>query len=360
MKKYFFIVVLIVFLSPYYVFGASVNSVLISGDDSVYTKTSIPLKIKINISDYGDKGLAAISYKLNFNKYAFQISKIDTSGIWNSELYKDENDNYYIVSSITAGSSNRCSDGLLYCGNYEAVVTFYALDTDTIESDTIKISSVELGLLPTNYDENSISEKDAIVVKGNQEASKTIEINRKGSIKAIYIKPLEPSMTKPKITNETANFQKKKSTSKYLKSDNSYLETLEIEGYKLKFRTMNNDYNLTVKEDVNSLKIKATTMNSKAKYKITGADNLKNNNNEVKIEVTAEDGSKNIYTIKVDYEKEVILPEKKEEPREEKTIDKKYFIIGGAVLGGIILIIIIIKAVLRIRDYKMEKELNKL
>lgn len=360
MKKYYLIVILVLFLYPHYVFAANVNSVSISGDDSVYTKTSIPLKVKINISNYSDKGLAAISYQLNFNKYAFEISKIDSSGVWNSQLYKDDSDNYYIVSSILEGSSNRCSDGLLYCGNYEVTITFYARDTDTIESDEIKISNVELGLLPVNYDVNSISDDDVIVVKGSQTVSKTIEINKKGSIKGIYIPPLEPSVTKPKITKETTNFQKKKSTAKYLKSDNSYLETLEIEGYKLKFRTTTNDYNLTIKEDVNSLKIKAKTMNSKAKYKITGADNLKDNNDEVKIEVTAEDGSKNIYTIKVDYEKEVIPSVKKVESKEEKTIDKKYLIFGGAILGGIILIIVIIKVILRLRDYKMEKELNKL
>lgn len=359
MKKYFLIAILIVFLLPYCALAANVNSISISGDDSVYTTTSIPLKIKIGIDGYGDKGLAAISYQLNFNKYAFDIAKIDSSGVWNSELYKDDSDNYYIVSSILDGSSNRCSDGLLYCGNYEVTVTFYARDTDTIESDEIRISNVELGLLPVNYDSNSISDDDVIVVKGNQTASKTIAISKKGSIK-MYVPTLEPSTTKPKLTQETANFQKKKSTAKYLKSDNSYLETLEIEGYKLKFRTIVNNYNLTIKEGINSLKIKATTMNSKAKYKITGADDLKNNNDEVKIEVTAEDGSKNTYTIKVDYEKEIIPSIRKEKPKEEKTINKKYLIIGGAILGGIILIIIMIKIILRIRDYKMEKELNKL
>lgn len=360
MKKYF-IIILVLFLFPYYAYAATINSISITGDDRVYTKTSIPIKIKINVSDYGDQGLAAVVFRLNFNKYAFEIFKIDTIGIWNSELYKDDSDNYYIASSILEGSLNRCSDGLLYCGNYEVTVTFYVRDTDTIESDEIKISNIELGLLPVNYKEMEISTKDVIVVNSNQTTSKKIEINRKGAVKAMYIKPIEPSNTKPQIKNETANFKKKSSsTGKYLKSDNSYLEKLEIEGYKLKFRAITNEYNLTVKKDVNSLKIAATTMNSKAKSKIIGADNLKANNDEVKIEVTAEDGSKNTYTIKVNYEKELVLPEKKEEPKEEKAIDKKYFIIGGSILGGIVLIIIIIKSIFYIRDYKIGKQLNKL
>ena len=360
MKKWFLVTVLCLFMVPYYVDALTISDVVITGDNTVYTTKSIPLKVAINFNNFDNLGIAVVSYQISFNEYAFGITKIDTNDVWDSKLYKDESSNkYYVVSQITSGASNRCSDGLLYCGNYEATITFYAKDTDTIRDDEIKLSEIELGLLNVEYQSGNITSDDVVLFQDNKTASKIINIEKSGVIKAMNIPPLEVSKTKPKISSETTKIEKNKTTKKYTKSKNNYIEKLEIDGYKLKFKMLTNDYHLTVKEGVNSLKMAVSLISSKAKYKIIGADDLAKNNNEVKIEVTAENGDKNTYTIKVDHEKPVVMPLKNPK-KEEKHFDTKYLIIAGSILGGIIFILFVIKIFFQIRDHKMEKKLDKL
>ena len=144
----------------------------------------------------------------------------------------------------------------------------------------------------------------------------------------------------------------------YIESSNNYIEELEIEGYNLKFREFTTEYELTVDKDVNSLKVNVKLLSDKAKYKVTGNDDLKANDNTIKIEVTAENGEKNIYTIKVNHEKEVV--QEKRIVEEMKWYENTYVKYGAIALGIIIGIIIIVNIILRIKDFKIEKKLNKL
>ena len=354
MKKWFLIFILVII--PCNVLGLSIKNTSITGSDTVYTMNKTNLKVKMDFDDFNDDGIAVVIYELKFNEYAFSVYDISTDGIWSTELYKDDS-SYYVVSSINPGVNNRCSDGLLYCGSYEADVILYAKDTDTIYSDDISIGKIQLGLVNINYDDTGITDEDIKVVEGNGNSKKTINIKKSGVIQGIIVPKIEVSNSKPKITNETKEIKNKKTS--YIKSSNNYIEDLQVEGYNLKFRSFTNDYNLTVKEGVNDLKLTVKLLSDKAKYKITGNDNLEENNNEVIIEVTAENGDKNIYTIKVDHEKEVILPMKSDE-KKINWYETSYFKYGVIIFGVIILIITIINIILRIRDCKMEKDLNKL
>ena len=103
----------------------------------------------------------------------------------------------------------------------------------------------------------------------------------------------------------------------------------------------------------------------KAKYKIIGADDLKKNNYKVLVEVTAENGDKNTYTInvKVEEDKETNITtsdDNKDEPKKHFKLEKKHIIIGSIIAGVILILIIIIKFIVNIKDRKLERALDEL
>lgn len=81
-------------------------------------------------------------------------------------------------------------------------------------------------------------------------------------------------------------------------SNNSLLSNLEIEGYKIKFDARKTDYSINIKEGVSQLNITATPSDDKSIVTIEGNEKL-TNGSEVKIRVTAEDGSHTDYKVEV-------------------------------------------------------------
>ena len=91
-------------------------------------------------------------------------------------------------------------------------------------------------------------------------------------------------------------------TEKPEESANKDLKELTVEGdYELtpEFSKDVTEYDLTVGEDVESIKINAVTDDDAAKVEITGADKLLMGINTVEIKVTAEDGTEKTYKINV-------------------------------------------------------------
>ena len=91
-------------------------------------------------------------------------------------------------------------------------------------------------------------------------------------------------------------------TEKPEKSSNKDLKELEVEGdYKItpEFSKDVTEYDLTVGEDVESIKINAVTEDENAKVTIKGNDKLLTGINTVEVKVTAEDGTEKTYKINV-------------------------------------------------------------
>lgn len=86
-------------------------------------------------------------------------------------------------------------------------------------------------------------------------------------------------------------------------SNNNYLKSLEISGYKIDFDKDKLKYNLNIKDE-DIIDIKATSEDSNSNVTIKGNDNLKNNS-VIEIIVTAEDGSKRVYEIIIDKKVEI-------------------------------------------------------
>lgn len=83
-------------------------------------------------------------------------------------------------------------------------------------------------------------------------------------------------------------------------SPNNWLKSLSIEGYSLDFDGgKTTGYRITVPSSVNSVKISATAVSSKAKINGTGSVSLKSGSNIIDVVVTAENGDKRTYKIEV-------------------------------------------------------------
>ena len=83
------------------------------------------------------------------------------------------------------------------------------------------------------------------------------------------------------------------------KSSNNYLNSLSVSTGKISFNKTTTSYKLTVGFDVTSVTINAQAEDSKAKVSGTGTKNLNLYNNDIKVVVTAENGSARTYTISI-------------------------------------------------------------
>jgi hypothetical protein len=128
-------------------------------------------------------------------------------------------------------------------------------------------------------------------------------------------------------------------------SDNNFIKNLYIKDYSIEFDKNTNSYDLEVGEDVNSLDINILLEDENADYKIRGANNLKNNNNRVLIEVIATNGEARIYTINV---KKIVADIKAEK-------NNKFII---PIIGGLLLIIII-GIIAGVKSYLYDRKLDK-
>lgn len=94
-------------------------------------------------------------------------------------------------------------------------------------------------------------------------------------------------------------------------SSNANLSSLSINGYTLTpvFNANTTTYTLTVPNDTSEITVNAAKVDTKASVTGTGKKTLNVGNNTVSIVVTAEDGTKKIYTINVVREEESEVPE---------------------------------------------------
>lgn len=91
------------------------------------------------------------------------------------------------------------------------------------------------------------------------------------------------------------------------RSSNNFLKSLTIEGYSIKFNKSTLEYNIEVPNSVSKLTIKAVAEDSTAKVEIKN-NSLKVGKNQVQIVVTAENESQKIYTINVQKDMLIKIP----------------------------------------------------
>lgn len=98
--------------------------------------------------------------------------------------------------------------------------------------------------------------------------------------------------------NSTSEYKINISKETYIMSNNAKLSSLSVEGYTLSFNSKINEYTLIIDEEDKELNINYETDDDKAIAIIDGNSDLKDGS-KIVINVTAEDGTENTYTINI-------------------------------------------------------------
>lgn len=272
----------------------------VTTDGSVLKLTNIKINDKL-MSEVKDNNLVAVGTKIGSDEVLLTltftaISKGTGEVSLSGELAKDTIDSIEEFTSITKeinvtrslSSNNNLSSLKSSVGTFDIAfdkdVTVYTLtvpyDTESVilSGELEDINSVVDGLIEYKLTEDKTVANITVTSESGEKKVYTVYI----------IKEAKPVVT-PVV---------------YYYSSNSYLKTLEIEGYEITFDKETLEYKIKVKSDVTSLDIKAIPESNKSRVEITGNEKFKKGNNTVTITVTAEDGSTREYKITVDKEAE--------------------------------------------------------
>lgn len=126
-----------------------------------------------------------------------------------------------------------------------------------------------------------------------------VEVTEPNKISINIIEKVQNN-TPPAVTNSNNNVQTN-NISNTNKNNNAYLSKLQVnqEGLTPNFNKNKTSYAITVGENVSTLNVTAVPEASTSKVSISGNTNLKNGDNKIYITVTAQDGTKKVYTITV-------------------------------------------------------------
>ena len=138
---------------------------------------------------------------------------------------------------------------------------------------------------------NSVGTATISVVASDNFATMDEEILA-GQAKTITVNVIEKTEPQPS-NSQPSNPQSQNNLSK-----NNNIKSLSVEGYEL-VKVDNNNYTLTVSNDVTSINVNATAEDSKAKVSGTGVKELTVGENNIEVIITSESGSQNKITIKV-------------------------------------------------------------
>ena len=186
---------------------------------------------------------------------------------------------YQSVSNLTGSNyfsvSSSGFDGAIDIASGSKSLAQYVFITSSVGTATINVSCSEL-VDGTNFDTHSCSG-----------ASKTITIKAKENPQPSNPTPSNPTPSNPKPQQPQNNLSK-----------NNNVKSLSVEGYEL-VKVDNNNYSLTVTNDVTSININATAEDLKAIVTGTGIKELQVGENNIEVLITSESGAQNKINIKV-------------------------------------------------------------
>ena len=244
--------------------------------------------------------------------------------------------------------------------NHEGMTPVFSPDITEYYFLTEELSSLEVTAIPENTNAN-------VTITGNT--------NFKEGLNIIVIEVTSPDKTTK--TQYTISVTKTKD----LEKANANLETLAIENVTIEPEFANDiyQYNATVSNTTENLNLLAIPEKQNAKVEVTGGENLQYGNNEVNIQVTAENGytSKkyvvNVYRRneeeqklaeeeqKINIQKLNAILEEQEEGEEEQNLRENSIIdnlkenVWFVAIYIIFSIIIVILVIYRIKKEKMDK-----
>ncbi len=385
-KKIFNCLLFLLLLIPVITNAASINGVsftqgvtAVAGDEFETT-----LKISLNGISKTDKiAIYGVGFTLEFDKNVIKPVETDTTDF--NDYYVDKS-SYWDISSIvygvegitdnlTVSSDNICEDiGMYYCsGTYETKWYFTGIKN---ANTTTKINIKKITVYAVDYsDEENIKNLTleygktfTSEVKIEKSSSSVSSSSVTSSIKKSTSKSVKKASTTAKKSTKTTSTKStstKTTTKVTKKSSNTYLKSLSIKGYEIKFNKDKYKYEIKVDEKVNSLDISYKVEDKKSKVEVVGADNLSEYGDKVTLTVTAEDLTKKEYTIFVDKKVDKIK-EKFSITKIYKNIKNKIFsskknkTIALVIIGNIFLIFILMLIVSKSSNRKIDKYLDRM
>lgn len=264
-------------------------------------------------------------------------------------------------------------------------ITIYPGDSKTITINTsgavgrlnISSSGGAISASPGSVFIQNPGNSASLTIKANSVGTGNVTVSSSGSFAnfdteeiisqsiTVYVnvveKPAPTPTPTPTPTPSNNNNNNSNNKQEEKKSSDKTLKSLNVEGYNL-IRVDDNNYTLSVRNDITSININAAANNIKAKVEGTGLYELVVGDNPITITVTAEDGSKNVINIIITREEEEkkevkpVTPDKKETPKKETkkkiNITLKDYLLFGSLLLNVLLIIAVILINVKYRALK--------
>ena len=351
MRKYLlWIIVLLGISIPFKVKAISIKDIDMKGEQTKKVGDNLDITLNIYFSDMENKpeqtsGIRIVMFQLVYDEKILKPVGISSPN-FESHIFQTDDGKYYVLSETITNplSPNNCVQGYLYCSDYSISIQFTIRDTNAASS-TIEASEIMVGLLDITEDREYTLD-DIMELSSDKRLFHTVLLEQK----KVEV-PKKPVTTPP-----------------IKKSSNRYLKSLEIENVELDFHKETSTYTIYVDSDVNELNMKLETEDSKASYQVIGADNLKNSNYIVRIEVTAEDKTKNTYYIKVKQrvkESEIVEKAEEQEKVSEEKVDSKKLTHNilkwlGIVLGVVCFMVVVMFLISKVSDKSIDKKLKEL
>ena len=216
------------------------------------------------------------------------------------------------ISVFAAGSVSVSPTSLTIEEGSSKTFTISAYNTIgdvSISSSNSGVASVSTGEWGTGMVDEGQTKTGTITVTGKSVGTATITLtidaatfdgdDLAGQTRTVTVnvvaKPTPPSNNNNNNSNNN-NSNNNQATDN--RSKNNNIKELTIEGYELT-KVDDNNYNLTVSNDVTSVNVMATAEDSKAKISGAGVKELQIGENNIEVVVTSESGTQNKITIKV-------------------------------------------------------------
>ena len=198
------------------------------------------------------------------------------------------------VSSSAAWNIHVSSSGPVSgCSIVQADATADALDTNKTFTASCTATGEGVVTISLSGDVTSALDGNAVGISG----SKTVSISKRPSVPSTPSTPTTPTVPSTPNQNQNNNNDNKEEK-KEDKSKNNNLKDISIDGYNLT-KVDNNNYTLSVSNDVASINIKASAEDSKAKLTGDGKHDIKVGDNNIELTITSELGDVNKINIKV-------------------------------------------------------------
>lgn len=190
------------------------------------------------------------------------------------------------------------------------ITAYNAIGDVSIKSSNSGIASVSTSEWGTGMVEEKVTKTGSITVTGNSVGTTTITLiidaatfdgdDLAGQTKTVTVnvvaKPApQPQPSNPTPSNPTPSNPQPQQPQK---SSNNNLKKLSIDGFEL-VKVDNNNYTLTVSNDITSINVNASAEDSKANVTGTGTKELQVGENNIEVIITSESGAQNKINIKI-------------------------------------------------------------